>query len=251
MLRDTVELILWKKVDTKCKNQKRSIVFAKGALTGKSIFQTQRINAVHGRCSSSGVLRHIPSNFTRSVRRRIVLLCLSPERWNRHVAMAESSEQMGWRTRTSALPIRDLRQIAYLLPMWGGIRRGVVFLWRRLICPQNSSLRMFWYRDLNSLHFFPRFGALEHEANRTPDISATFIGSRKKFCKDNRMFVCLARKREPSILSVSYRLNRSNRLSRRKTTPRQILCQNMVRTWYIVVMCTVYIHFLFCPRDHR
>ena len=88
---------------------------------------------------------------------------------------------MGWPTRTSALPIRDLRQIAYLLPMWGGIASGVVFLWRRLICPQNSSLRMFWYRDLNSSHFFPRFGALEHEANRTPDISATFIGSRKSF----------------------------------------------------------------------
>ena len=57
----------------KCKDQKRSIFFAKGALRGRSVFQTQRINAVHGRCSSSGVLRHIPSNFTRSVRRRIVL----------------------------------------------------------------------------------------------------------------------------------------------------------------------------------
>ena len=45
----------------------------KGALIGKSMFQTQPINAVHGRCSSSGVLRDIPSNFTRSVRRRIVL----------------------------------------------------------------------------------------------------------------------------------------------------------------------------------
>ena len=53
---------------------------------------------------------------------------------------------------------------------------------------------MFWYRDLNSPHFFPRFGALEHEANRTPDISATFIGSRKKFCKHNRMSVCLGKK---------------------------------------------------------
>ena len=73
MLRDTLELILWKKADKKCKDQKRGIFFAKGALIGKSVFQTQRINAVHGRCSSSGVLRHIPSNFTRSVGRRIVL----------------------------------------------------------------------------------------------------------------------------------------------------------------------------------
>ena len=73
MLRDTLELILWKKADKKCKDQKRSIFFAKGALIRKSIFQTQRINAVHGRCSSSNVLRHIPSNLTRSVRRRIVL----------------------------------------------------------------------------------------------------------------------------------------------------------------------------------
>ena len=145
--------------------------------------------------------------------------------------MAEHSEQMGWRTRTSALPIGDLRQIAYLLPMWDGISSGVVFLWRRLICPQNSSLRMFWYRDLNSSHFFPRFGALEHEANRTPDISAAFIGSRKKFCKRKRMSVCPARKRKASISSVSCRLNRFNRCSRWRATLFQILCRNMVRTW--------------------
>ena len=51
---------------------------AKGALIGKSIFRIQPINAVHGRCSSSGVLRDIPSNFTRSVflilLRRITIL---------------------------------------------------------------------------------------------------------------------------------------------------------------------------------
>ena len=139
---------------------------------------------------------------------------------------------MGWGTRTRALPIRDLRQIAYLLPMWGGIGSGVVFLWRRLICPQNSSWRMFWYGDLNSSHFFPRFGALEHEANRTLDTSATFIGSRKKFCKHNRMSVCPARKRKPSMLSLSYRLNRFNRCNRWRTRPLQILCQNTVRTWH-------------------
>ena len=72
MLWDTLELILWKKADKKCKDQKRSIFFAKGALTGKSVFQIQRINAVHDRCSSSGVLHDIPSSSTRSVRRRIV-----------------------------------------------------------------------------------------------------------------------------------------------------------------------------------
>ena len=93
------------------------------------------------------------------------------------------------------------------------------FFWRRLICPQNSSVRMFWYKDLNSSHFFPRFGALEHEANRKPDISATFIGSRKKFCERKRMFVCSARKRKPSVLFLSYRLNRFNRCSRWITTP--------------------------------
>ena len=156
---------------------------------------------------------------------------MSPELWNRYVAMAESSEQMGWRTRTSALPIRDLRQIAYLLPMRGGISSGGVFLWRRLICPQNYSLRMFWYGDLNSSHFFPHFDALEHEANRTPDIFATFIGSCKKFCKGKRMSVCLARKRKPSILSFTCRLNRFNGCSRGRTKPFQIFCQNMVRTW--------------------
>ena len=73
MLRDTLELILWKKAAKKCKDQKRSMFFTKGALIGKSTFQIQRINAVHGRCSISSVLRHIPSNFTRSVKRRIVL----------------------------------------------------------------------------------------------------------------------------------------------------------------------------------
>ena len=55
------------------KVKRGSICFAKGALIGKSIFRTQRINAVHGRCFSSGFLRHIPSKFTLSVRRRIVL----------------------------------------------------------------------------------------------------------------------------------------------------------------------------------
>ena len=47
--------------------------FAKGASIGKSVFRMQRINTVRGRCSSSGILHVIPSNFTRSVRRRIVL----------------------------------------------------------------------------------------------------------------------------------------------------------------------------------
>ena len=122
-------------------------------------------------------------------------------------------------------------KLRLLLPMWGEIWSDVVFLWRRVICPQNSSLRMFWYRDLNSSHFFPRFGLLEHEANRTPDISATFIGSRKKSYKRNRMSVCAARRRKASILSLSYRFDRFNRCSEWRTTPLQILCQNMVRTW--------------------
>ena len=73
MLRDTLELILWKKADKKCKDQKRSIFLAKGALIGKSVFQTQRINAVPDRCSSSNVLGDIPPNLTHSVKRRIVL----------------------------------------------------------------------------------------------------------------------------------------------------------------------------------
>ena len=67
------KLILWKKADRKCKDQRRSMFLAKGALIGKSIFQIQRVNTVYNRRSSSGGLRGIPSNFTRSVRRRIVL----------------------------------------------------------------------------------------------------------------------------------------------------------------------------------
>ena len=58
---------------TKMQRSKKEHFLAKGAVIGESIFQTQRINAVHGRCSSSGVLRHIPSNFTLGVRRWIVL----------------------------------------------------------------------------------------------------------------------------------------------------------------------------------
>ena len=73
MLRDTLGLILWKKADKNCKDEKRGIFFAKGALIGKSVCHTQRINAVHGRCSSSDVLRDIPSNFTLSLRRQLVL----------------------------------------------------------------------------------------------------------------------------------------------------------------------------------
>ena len=73
MSRGTLELILWKKEDKKCKDQKRSIFLTKGVVIGKNISQIQRINTVHSKCSSSGVLRDIPSNLTRSVRRRIVL----------------------------------------------------------------------------------------------------------------------------------------------------------------------------------
>ena len=160
-------------------------------------------------------------------------IVLSPELWNKYVARAERFEQMGWRTRTSTLPIQDLRQIAYLLPMWGGIWSGVVFFEGDWYFHRITVWECVWYRDLNSSHFFLRFGALEHEANRTPDISATFIGSHKKFDKGNRMSVYSARKRKPSILSVSYRLNRFNRSRRWKTIPFQILCQNTVRTWFI------------------
>ena len=86
-----------------------------------------------------------------------------------------------------------------------------------------------WTRRISS-----RFGALEHEANRTPDMSATFIGSRKKFCERNRTSVCPARKQKATILPVSSRLDRFNRFNRKRTTALQILCQNMVRTWYVI-----------------
>ena len=53
MSRNTLELILWKKADEKCKDQRRSFFFAKGALIGKSMFQVQR----NKRCSRQ-VLQH-------------------------------------------------------------------------------------------------------------------------------------------------------------------------------------------------
>ena len=47
------------------KIRKGAFFSQKSVLIGRIIFQVQRINAVHGRCSSSGVLRHISSNCTR------------------------------------------------------------------------------------------------------------------------------------------------------------------------------------------
>ena len=61
------------KKQTKKAKIRKGVFFAKAALIGKSISQRQRINAVHGRCSSSDVLRDIPSNFTLNLRRRIVV----------------------------------------------------------------------------------------------------------------------------------------------------------------------------------
>ena len=45
------------------RSEKKSILFVKGVLIGKSIFQIQRIDPVLDRCSISDVLRDIPSNF--------------------------------------------------------------------------------------------------------------------------------------------------------------------------------------------
>ena len=59
---------------TKNAKIRRGVFFsAKGALIWKSTIPRQWINAVHSKCFSSDVLRDIPSNFTRSVRKRIVL----------------------------------------------------------------------------------------------------------------------------------------------------------------------------------
>ena len=60
-------------------------------------------------------------------------------------------------------------------------------------------------------------------------MSATIVRLHKRFCEHNRMSVGPARKRKPSIFSVSYGLNRFNRCSRGRTTPLRGLCQNMVR----------------------
>ena len=68
--------------------------------------------------------------------------------------------------------------------------------------PQNDNFRMFRYRDLNSSHVLLRFGALEHEANRSTVMSTTFISSRKKFCEHYRMSLCLTTKRKASVWSL-------------------------------------------------
>ena len=57
----------------KVQRSEEEYFFGEGCFDKKECFQRQRINAVHGRCSSSCVLGDIPSNFTRSVRRQIVL----------------------------------------------------------------------------------------------------------------------------------------------------------------------------------
>ena len=58
----------------------------------------------------------------------------------------------------------------------------------------------------------------------------------KSFCKRNRVSVCPGTKRKPSISSVFYRLNCLNQYSRWRIRPLQILCQNMVLTWYTHVI---------------
>ena len=117
------------------------------------------------------------------------------------------------------------------------------FLWRRLIGTQNSSLRMFWYRDLNSSHFFPRFGALEHEANRTPDISATSSVRVKSFANASGCLFVWQENERASVFSASYRLNRLNcrwGCSRWRTTPVQFLCKNMsTRVTYSIIFLSL------------
>ena len=67
----------------------------------------------------------------------------------------------------------------------------------------------------------------------------------KKLCKRNGLSVCLARKQRPSILALSCRLNRLNRWSGWRTTPLQILCQNMVSIRYIYI---IFMSYVFHPR---
>ena len=57
----------------------------------------------------------------------------------------------------AALPIRDLCHIAYLLPMWGGIWSGVVFLWRRLICLHKKQFENVSIKGLELVVFLPTF----------------------------------------------------------------------------------------------
>ena len=125
MLRDTLELILWKKADKPCKDQKRSIFIGEECFDRKEYVA----NTANKHCSRQ--VLQFRCSWWYSIRfLHLALgdeLCYSFERWNRYIAIIERSEQMGWRTRTSALPIRDLRQIAYLLPIWGGFWSGVVF----------------------------------------------------------------------------------------------------------------------------
>ena len=49
--------------------------FREGGFDRKEYISSTANNAVHGRCFSSGFLRHIPSKFTDDVRWRIVKLC--------------------------------------------------------------------------------------------------------------------------------------------------------------------------------
>ena len=147
--------------------------------------------------------------------------------------MAECSEQMGRRTRTSALPIRDIRLIVYLLPMWGGIWSGVVFLWRRLICPQNSSWRMFWYRDLNSSHDLAMFWARESLKRIGHRILLLLSSIRMKSFVNATGCLFVRQDNESRVFGLSpivwiVSIGAANEELRFFT----ILCQNMVRTWH-------------------
>ena len=217
----------------KMQRSEKEHFFAKSAVIGKSIFQIQRVNAVHGRCSSSSVLRDIPSNFTRSVRRRIVLSfwALSggidmlpwpniPSKWADRLGQVHCQYGTFAKLRTSCPREVEFEVVLFFFEEDWYVHRIAVWecfdigTWTRrisshvLACPWSMSMERIGHRICLLL-------------------SSVLV---KKFCKGKRMSVCPARKRKPSILSVSCGLNRFNRCSRWRTPPLQILCQNMVRT---------------------
>ena len=77
-----------RKETKKCKDQNRSIFLAKGALIRKSVFQIQRINDVHGRCSSfrcSSIIFH-----------QILHVALGDELYNSVWALSGGVDMLPW-----------------------------------------------------------------------------------------------------------------------------------------------------------
>ena len=88
--------------------------------------------------------------------------------------------QRRYRTQPSALPMRDLREVAYPLPMWGRVSNFIVSVWRRLIRSNNGHLRSSLQWSLECLRIMPPYRAWMQYAIRIQPVFVIFKTTRAK-----------------------------------------------------------------------